>query len=279
MFYEEKIFTLKDESQISAYIRESNKDKWLVVTHGIGEHGLRHKHFFKHFSQHYNICLYDLRGHGSSSGERAHIDDFETYSRDLREVIDQLHGHYKMNDYVLFGHSMGGLVVADFMQNYVEKGFYPEKVFLSSPAVSPTGFLGNILYSLKSSWLQSIAEKSLSFKLGGLLDLNKLSHNDAIAHDYLNDSKNCLKSSVKLLLQTVSRSKTVFSKSLGITCPLYCIIGDDDHLVSFNKCHQFFTEVDTNCDLKVIEGGYHELHNEIKRYREPYYQFLRDSLI
>lgn len=41
---------------------------------------------------------------------------------------------------------------------------------------------------------------------------------------------------------------------------------------------KYFTEVEKNAQLKVFEGGYHELHNEIEKYRQPYINYLRQSL-
>jgi alpha-beta hydrolase superfamily lysophospholipase len=40
----------------------------------------------------------------------------------------------------------------------------------------------------------------------------------------------------------------------------------------------YFNNIEKKAQIKVIEGGYHELHNEIEKYRKPYLNFLRQSL-
>ena len=40
----------------------------------------------------------------------------------------------------------------------------------------------------------------------------------------------------------------------------------------------YFTRVEKNAKLFKVEDGYHELHNEIEKYRAPYVDFLKASL-
>ena len=49
---------------LNSEIFENGKDEWIVVTHGIGEHLGRHQYLTNLLREKYNICFYDLRGHG-----------------------------------------------------------------------------------------------------------------------------------------------------------------------------------------------------------------------
>lgn len=269
---------VNDEVRLKLHLYEKGHSQWLVVTHGLGEYSLRHKHLIDSFSQKFNICFYDLRGHGQSDGERACSEDFSLFAQDLKLLVNYLRDNYLMKDYKLFGHSMGGLITADFMQNYVDPTFYPKAVFLSSPVVAPTGILGSVLASERIG-ITNFLLKMPKMKLEGLLDIKKLSHDMRIYNDYIEDPLNSLKLSTKLLFLLIERTKVVYSEKLNINCPLYVVIGSEDVLVNPKACIDYYTHIESNATLEVIEGAYHEIHNEIKRYYDPYLAFLKSSLL
>lgn len=266
-----------DGTALKCLIRETGNSKWLIVTHGLGEHLGRHEHLLKLFSQNFNLAIYDLRGHGRSGGRKGWVDSFQDFSKDLNVIIQYLRKEFSMDKYILMGHSMGGLIVSDYMQNFVSKDFYPEKVFLSSPAVAAPGILG-VGFSNSPGFLLGALTKLPTIPLGGMLDLKKLSHDSRIYESYIKDEFNQLKVHTKLFFELLRTAREVFSRPLRVDCPLYMAIGTQDCLVNAPEAIHYFTEVEKNTQLKVIEGGYHELHNEIEKYRAPYFEFLRKSL-
>lgn len=266
-----------DGTPLKCLIRETGSNKWLIVTHGLGEHLGRHEFFLKLFSQNFNIAIYDVRGHGRSGGRKAWVENFGDFSKDLSSVIQYLKKDFSMQTFYLFGHSMGGLITADFMQNYVQDDAYPEKVFLSSPAVGAPGLMGPAFANAPKILLESLT-KLPTIPLSGVLNLRKLSHDNRVYENYVKDEFTILKIQTKLYLEIMKASREVFSRPLRIKCPLYVSIGTDDVLVHPGLLIKYFTEVEKNAQLKKIEGGYHELHNEVEKYRKPYLNFLRQSL-
>ncbi|MAX65503.1 MAG: alpha/beta fold hydrolase [Bacteriovoracaceae bacterium] len=279
MIGEEKKIFISDDISLHAKIYERGNPVWLIVTHGLGEHGQRHEYLEKIFSQYFNICLYDLRGHGRSSGKRGHIDSFQEYSEDLKEVLDYLHLEYEMDKYVLFGHSMGGLITASFMQNTVSKHLYPQKVFLSGPAVAGAGCLGKLFQFTPLPFIGTLSNIPFSVALEGLLDISKLSHDPRVYENYIQDPLNTLKIQTKLFFELLKESKKVFSRPLRIECDLFCAVAMSDALVDSEAVVEYFTSIEKNSTLYKATGAYHEIHNEIEKYREPYFKFLKDSLL
>ena len=82
-----------------------------------------------------------------------------------------------------------------------------------------------------------------------------------------------------MLFEILRESKDVFSKSLRITCDLYVGIGTEDYLVNAPFCIEYFKNVEKQANLYVVEGGYHELHNEIEKYRLPFFDFLKKAIM
>ncbi len=266
-----------DGTILKCLVRETGSSKWLIVTHGLGEHLLRHEYILKLFSANFNIAIYDLRGHGRSGGKRAWVEDFGDFMKDLQTVIDYLRKDFSMTAYTLFGHSMGGLITAGYLQSRAPGDFYPEKVFLSSPAVAGPGILGQA-FSLAPALLFDGLKKCPTLALKGVLDLKRLSHDGRVYESYVKDEYNQLAIHSKLFFEVLRMGREVFSRPLRADCPLFVSVGTGDGLVHAQLAINYFTKVEKSAQLKIIVGGYHELHNEIEKYRRPYLNFLRQSL-
>lgn len=279
MITEEKWVKTFDELKLNCKIHENGSPVWIIVTHGLGEHGDRHSHLNELFSQYFNICTYDLRGHGKSDGKKGYAKHFYEFSEDLHSIITFLKKEYQMKRYILIGHSMGGLVTSSYMQKRVDKDFYPEKVILSSPACAGPGAMGNFFRLAPRTLNNFMAGLPLSIPISGVLDIKKLSHDPRVYEEYIKNPMNVLKIHTHLLFEILRESKDVFSKSLRITCDLYVGIGTEDYLVNAPFCIEYFKNVEKQANLYVVEGGYHELHNEIEKYRLPFFDFLKKAIM
>lgn len=265
--------------KLKAVVKENGASTWLIVTHGLGEHSGRHQHFLKLFGGQFNILLYDLRGHGQSEGERANVGEFIEFRKDLQCVVEYLKSEFNMTQYIALGHSMGALVTADWLQNEAKEELYPAKVFLSSPPVGAPGLMGPLFGNAPHLFLKTLADFPLTVPLKGMLDLTRLSHDSRVLQNYLNDELVILKVHSHLFFQILKTSRDVFSRPLRARCPLFASIGTKDGLVNPKMLIKYFTTIEKNTNLLKIEGGYHELHNEIEKYRTPYFEFLRHSLL
>jgi acylglycerol lipase len=172
---------------------------------------------------------------------------------------------------------MGGLITASYIQNMVDKDFYPEKVFLSSPVVASGGAVGAI-FANAPKFLFDGLKKAPSVRLEGMMDLKKLSHDGRVYEAYVKDELNHLKIHSKLYFEILKTSRDTFSRPLRAECPIFVSIGTEDVLVHPKYVINYFKTVEKSAQLKIVEGGYHELHNEIEKYRKPYFDFLRQAL-
>jgi alpha-beta hydrolase superfamily lysophospholipase len=82
-----------------------------------------------------------------------------------------------------------------------------------------------------------------------------------------------------LFFQLLRTSRDVFSRPLRARCPLFASVGTEDGLVNAGMLLKYFANIEKNTKVLKVEGGYHELHNEIEKYRLPYFDFLRQSLV
>ena len=268
---------MHDNVDLNVSIQDSGSPLWIVATHGIGESSKRHIWLNQLLGKNFNIFRYDLRGHGQSENPTGHA-TFKLFRQDLECILMYLKRHYKMEKYVLFGHSMGALICAAWLQTCDIKKLYPHAIFLNAPPVGFTGILGKILQHLPLNSLSKLNDIPLSLKIGGLIDTNYLSHSPDIKEQYYQDPLNHLKLHSKLLLDMVISSRKTFSRPLNPKCPAFVTVGSEDRIICVNSLINYFKFIEKNFYLQIFEGAWHEIHNETKKYQLPYFDFLQTSL-
>lgn len=278
MFMDHKFLKMKDGTELSVEIKEKGSPVWIIVTHGIGEHLGRHKYIPELFGHDFNIFQYDLRGHGRSTGKRAWVQDFSLYMQDLREIVRFLNDKYRMERYILFGHSMGALISSAFIQNYVDDELYPERFVVNAPPCGGAGALGQVLKFLPKSFFSGACNLPMSLPIGGLVDLAYLSHDPRIKEEYTKDELNSQKLESKLIFELMKTGVETFSRPLRSKCANFVSVGGSDRVISKDDIVKYFTEVDKSFKLTVIDGAYHEIHNEIEKYRKPYFDYLKSVI-
>jgi acylglycerol lipase len=103
----------------------------LVVVHGLGEHSGRYEPVAGPASAAgIEVRSFDLIGHGSTGGRRAHIDDWARF-------LDQVQVHVEEAKIsglpvVLYGHSLGGLIALEYTLSERPR---PDLLVLSAPAI------------------------------------------------------------------------------------------------------------------------------------------------
>ncbi|EQC48731.1 alpha/beta fold hydrolase [Bacteriovorax sp. DB6_IX] len=257
---------------------ERGSKYWLIVTHGIGEHLGRHSYMNNLCGHDVNVFQYDLRGHGRSTGEKAYISDFTKFHDDLEDCLEYLKEKYGMEKFILFGHSMGALITLGFVQKNKREDLSPEGVIVNAPPIGFPGALGKVVDFLPGSVFQKLANFKPSIPLGGLVDLKNLSHNPSVIDDYLADEFNHLKLHTKLLIELAKNSKEVGRRKINAGVPSFCSYGTGDRIVGVKELETYFTKTEKNFVLTPFEGAYHEIHNELDKYRKPYLTYLKEVI-
>ena len=92
----------------------------LLIIHGVGEHSGRYQHFADALCPSgYAVRAFDHRGHGLSGGLRGHVDGFSRYTADVKAVLEEFQAaHDAELPCYLLGHSMGGLIALQFLQDH-----------------------------------------------------------------------------------------------------------------------------------------------------------------
>lgn len=126
---EKKIFTVKSECDDLdldiTVIKPENKIKGIFqISHGMAEHKERYYKFMEYLAKNgYVTVINDHRGHGKSVKNNDDLGYFydnsaEYIVEDLHQITKLMKEQYLNKPVILFGHSMGSMVVRKYIKKY-----------------------------------------------------------------------------------------------------------------------------------------------------------------
>ena len=229
----------------------------VIIVHGMGEHSNRYQHLAEMLVAHnLTVTSYDNFGHGKTSGKRGHNPSFDAVLDTLDIVIEKTKTLHPEIPIFLYGHSMGGNVVINYVlrrHKYSIHGVIASSPFLKLAFKPPAWklFLGKII--------QQIAP---SLTLGNELDPNHISRDPQQVKNYINDPLVHDKVSPNFSLTFIETGTWAIENAGTLKTPMYLFHGTADKIIDVNGTIKF-SERTTKASLKLIEGGYHELHNDL----------------
>jgi alpha-beta hydrolase superfamily lysophospholipase len=227
----------------------------IILVHGIGEHIGRYSYWIDRLCKNgYGFAGVDLPGHGRSDGKRGHINSYSLAD----EMLDFLISEYKKTfpgvPVFIYGHSLGGGIV---LQYILRKNPGINGAVVTSPwlrlsfAPDRTKLL---LARIMKNLLPSLTQPS------GLV-VKFISHDQKVVDDYIADPLNHNKISVGLFISAVNAAHYSLEHAGDLKVPLLLMHGSDDQITSPQGSIDFAAKTKM-AELKIWDGGYHELHNE-----------------
>ena len=151
----------------------------LLLVHGLGEHARRYDRLANIlWADGWHVLAYDQLGHGQSPGPRGDLPFADALVEDLAAVYGQW-GSPELPRVVL-GHSLGGLVVADWISGRLSPHHKPVGIVLSSPAL---GAKTNLIQRFLLATLPKIFPPSVRGQRGeSCVDIARCNRGEAVPH-------------------------------------------------------------------------------------------------
>ena len=227
----------------------------IILIHGLGEHIQRYREWAGLFNREkFAFAGVDLPGHGLSDGKRGHIKNFSQTDGMIDILINECKMTFPGIPVFLYGQSLGGGIVLDYLvrMNPKVKGSIVTSPWLKL-AFEPDKSKIRLASILK------ILLPSLSQPSGLVTDY--LSHDKEIVKKYKNDPLVHGKISVSLFSSATKAGADTLKNGAMLKTPLLLIHGSDDKICSPEGSREFASKTGI-AELKIWDGGYHELHNE-----------------
>lgn len=258
MIHKEFYFDLHQTKFYGQYFQPKTVKAVVVLIHGMGEHSARYE---KNVIPFYNknsiaVLTYDQFGHGKTEGKRGHNPGFDLVLSCIDEMLKKARDIFGEKPTFLYGHSMGGNVVINYLlrNNQNLTGAIVTSPFLRL-AFDPPGWKLSI-----GKILQKIAP---SITMGNELELEAISRDENEVEAYKNDPLVHNKISPNYSVVFMETGEWAIKNAKKLSIPMLLMHGTGDRLTSYKASQEFSKNAGDLVELKLYEGAYHELHNDI----------------
>lgn len=228
----------------------------ICLVHGFGEHSSRYEHVADFFTKNgFAMIAYDHRGHGHSEGKKGHFPSYDEFLNDVGNLLKQADKNFPGLPKFLYGHSMGGNVVANYA---IKRKPDVKGVILSSPFFN-TAFEPPAIKIAVGKFMRNLIP-TLSLPSG--LDATQISRDKDVVEKYKKDPLVFDIISSKMGIELIEYGEDALAHAKELTLPTLLFHGTADGLTSFEKSKAFAQKAGSNLKFIAYEGFYHETHNE-----------------
>jgi len=235
----------------------------IQFVHGFGEHIGMYEPLAQFFTDHgYAFVIHDQRGHGSmpdkTPAQRAKalgvVPSYFRFLEDITTVRGRIDDWYGAPRVILAGLSMGGNIVANYLERIPEPRY--ERAIVESPWLR----LAKPMPGALTVVARAVGAITPSVAVASGLNL------DAVTRDPVETAK--LKAdpyyhgriSMRLYAQILDAGEYAIAHAADIKLPTLLMAGTDDQIVSAAAIRQLAAGARDNVKLREYEGGFHCLH-------------------
>lgn len=229
----------------------------VLVGHGYFDHTGLYTHIIRFLlERRYNVVMFDLPGHGLSSGAPARIDDFGSYQTVVTACVDKMAALPRPWHWL--SQSTGGAIAMDYLQSTPAHSQPFDKMLLLAPLVWPVGWgSGKYLHAVVRHCVTSLPRRFATNSHDAAF-LDFLKHGDPLQ-------------ARRLSVTWVTAWKRWLARYLAApVCdhPLYIIQGNQDTTVDWKKNLPVIQQHFSHTHIHLIDGGFHQLVNESDAFRQ-----------
>lgn len=224
----------------------------MLIIHGVGEHSGRWEHVGGFFADRgFDVTSFDLRGHGTSGGDRVHLESFNEFLDDVECVFEQIPIDLPR---IIYGHSMGGLIAATYGMS---KRPQPDLYVLSAPALT-----ADVPVYLR--WASKLLNRIRpGLRVANSIKGEQLSRDPAVGERYFADPLVETKATARFGAVVFAHMDSLVDSYQRLDRPTLVIHGAEDPLVP-PRASAPLAALD-NVERKLFPGLRHETHNEPER--------------
>lgn len=244
----------------------------VVIIHGQAEHSECYNHLAEFLNKHsLNAYAYDFRGHGKSEGQRGYASDFTEYEKDTERFLQLIQSkHHNTGPFIVFAHSMGGLVALKTLIANGSKNI--TALCLSSPEL---GFAIDVPI-IKEKGAEILANVFPRFTLSNEITFDMLTSVPEAIESMEKDSLRHDRISANVFIGMKQGFELVRSFKSNLKCPILMQLSGLDPICSTDDSLEFFNSLDhiENKKFIVYQKSLHEIVND-KEQDQVFADFLK----
>ncbi len=235
----------------------------LLLVHGLSEHAGRYPHVVKAFlAENYVVWGHDHRGYGKSGGKRGDFNAFDDVMKDLDLVVNEARAAYPQLPICLYAHSLGGTYATHYLARHEDK--------ITAAVISAPGYGTGPDFSrakqVMARLLAGIAP-NLSMQSGSKDDPFRLSHDPEAEQAFRNDTLYHYTVTMRFAYTNLRKGEEAARLLATLHLPVLVVLGAEDSTINRQAVIEAAEQAGDNVELRVYNGGWHELHNEVPAIR------------
>ncbi len=261
MHHNEGTFNSKDGIKLyyQSWLPSATVRGILILVHGLGGHSGMYVNIVKQLIPH-DFAVYglDLRGSGKSPGQRAYINSWDDYRNDVSAFLKLVKSQNPQIPCFLFGHSMGGLTILDYLLRYPEEAKLLAGAIAFTPALGESGvptirlILGRILSRIYPR-----------FSMNTGMDLGFASRDAEVIKAYARDTLRHTVGTARLSTEFFTTLAWVQAHAKDLQIPFLMMLAGDDKVTLPEGGRIFFEKVSSgDKELREYPDRYHDMHDD-----------------
>ena len=237
----------------------------IQIIHGFGEGLIHYKEIASFFATNGYACIvHDQRGFGEmpdmSPKERRKgrgvVPGYDYLIEDIRTLRRKIDQWYPDVPVILFGHSMGGNLAANYLIRYADEALPYAKAILEAPWLR----LYKPLPKFATSVAQLVGRASAKLTISARINLDDISRNADITNGLRNDGVYHNRMSLRLYAEIVDAGEYVIENAAKISMPTLLLCPGADKIVCPKAIREFAEIAGENVRLMEFPDAYHCLH-------------------
>lgn len=229
----------------------------IFVIHGMGEHSGRYAEIAAFFNQfNYVVCAMDHYGHGKSGGKRGDIPSMDFMLNSVDHFIQEAYKVYGKLPAVVYGHSMGGNVVANYL---IQKNQEFKVAMITSPWL--------VLPEAPPAWRILLAKIMMKIYPGFQdktgLDVQAISRDPKAVKAYEADPLVHDKMTPRFYFAMEEAGLMAIDYAERIKIPVLLMHGRADRITGITGSVLMYENNPEHITFKAWDDAYHELHHDI----------------
>lgn len=251
-------FMLAETKFYAQYWQAETTEAVILLVHGMGEHSDRYSGFFvdRFLEKNISVVAFDQFGHGRTEGKKGHTPGYDYNLDSIDFMLNKCKELFAGKPCFLYGHSMGGNLVATHI---LKRKSEIAGALLSSPmlrlAFTPPSWklkVGALLRNIYPSFTEATG-----------LNVNDISRDAEEVRKYKEDILVHDKVTINYSIPFFEAGEWALQNAGKLDKKLFIFHGTGDKITDFKATKTYAEKAGSNAKLKLYEGGYHELHNDL----------------